>query len=96
MRRRGLEPGLFALPVELYCSPSQRGRDRPDLQSVTLRFFRRVAVDTDLDGANLTGTKLAGANLTYSEIGGVTWNDTTCPDGTNSNNDGSTCVNNLS
>jgi hypothetical protein len=26
---------------------------------------------------------------------GVTWNNTTCPDGTNSNGDGGTCVNNL-
>ena len=26
---------------------------------------------------------------------GAIWSNTTCPDGTNSNNDGNTCVNNL-
>ena len=44
---------------------------------------------SDLTGADLAGADLAGANL------GVIWSDTTCPDGTNSNNDGDTCVNNL-
>jgi hypothetical protein len=54
----------------------------------------------DLNGANLTGTNLAlanfnNANLTNAnmtgatglsplQIGGVTWSNTTCPDGTNS------------
>jgi len=56
--------------------------------------------DADLAGATLTGTSFTnyfgitvvvpGANLT-----GAKWNNTTCPDGTNSNSDGSTCANNL-
>jgi hypothetical protein len=36
------------------------------------------------------GCDLAGANLS-----GVTWNNTTCPDGTSSRQDGGTCANNL-
>jgi hypothetical protein len=39
----------------------------------------------DLTGANLTGANLTGANLTNAKLDGVTWNNTTCPDGTNSN-----------
>ena len=43
-----------------------------------------------LDYANLTGADLTGADLT-----GVFWFSTTCPDGTNSDDNGNTCVNNL-
>jgi hypothetical protein len=46
--------------------------------------------DSNLTGANLTGATMQGANLHE-----VTWSNTTCPDGTNSNNDGGTCVHNL-
>ena len=44
-------------------------------------FFRH----SDLTGANLTGVSLID----------VTWHDTICPDGTNSDNNGNTCENNL-
>ena len=37
----------------------------------------------------------AGANLTGADLTGVHWYDTTCPDGTNSDNNGNTCVSNL-
>lgn len=40
---------------------------------------------SDLTGANLTGVSLID----------VTWHDTICPDGTNSDNNGNTCENNL-
>lgn len=48
----------------------------------------------DLTGANLTGADLTGANLHRADLTGVIWSNTTCPDGTNSNNDGGTCANN--
>jgi streptogramin lyase len=48
----------------------------------------------DLTGANLTGANLRGANLHGATATGVVWSNTTCPDGTNSDNDGGTCVNN--
>jgi len=54
----------------------------------------------DLSGANLTGANLKSANLTNANLSGanltgITWSNTTCPDGTNSSNDGGTCINNL-
>ena len=54
-----------------------------------------------LNGADLTGANLTGTNLTDSDLSGATltaviWSNTTCPDGTNSNSDGGTCVNHLS
>ena len=51
--------------------------------------------DADLSGANLTNADLNGANVTGANLTDVIWSNTTCPDGTNSNNDGDTCVNNL-
>ena len=49
----------------------------------------------DLFGANLSGADLFGADLTLAALGTNNWGDTTCPDGTNSNDNGNTCVNNL-
>lgn len=57
-----------------------------------------VQVDLDganLQGANLTNTDLDGAFVTSVDLTGVVWNDTICPDGSNSNNHGDTCANNL-
>jgi hypothetical protein len=58
-----------------------------------------------LNGANLTGINLNGANLTNADLEGatttganfnkVTWSNTTCSDGTNSNSDGGTCLGHL-
>jgi hypothetical protein len=49
----------------------------------------------DLSGFNLLDVNLTGANLSGANLSGVAWSNTTCPDGTNSNADGGTCVNNL-
>jgi hypothetical protein len=46
----------------------------------------------DLTGANLSYANLSGANLTNAKVDGVTWNNTTCPDGTNSGAPPGTCV----
>lgn len=51
--------------------------------------------DADLTGANLTGADLTLAFLDGATLAGVTWSNTTCSDGTNSNNDGDTCVGHL-
>ena len=58
--------------------------------------------NSDLTGANLTGANLTNAslynanltnaNLTGANVSGVQWQHTTCPDGTNSDNNGGTCV----
>ena len=57
-------------------------------------------VDVDFDGASLQGANLTQADLddaymTPVNVTGVVWDDTTCPDGSNSNNDADTCANNL-
>jgi len=44
-----------------------------------------------LAGANLTGADLTGAKLQGATLTGAVWSNTTCPDGTNSNDDGGTC-----
>ena len=49
----------------------------------------------NLNGANLTGANLSGADMTGTNLNKVTWSDTTCPDGTNSNADGGTCTGHL-
>lgn len=48
--------------------------------------FRNANFDgTDLAGATFNdGTDLTGATFTGANLSGVTWSDTTCPDGTNS------------
>jgi uncharacterized protein YjbI with pentapeptide repeats len=47
--------------------------------------------------ANLTQADMSGGSFDSADtFSGTTWSDTTCPDGTNSGNDGGTCVNNLS
>jgi hypothetical protein len=59
--------------------------------------------DATLNGANFSLTNLVNANLTGSDmseanshtLGDIVWGNTTCPDGTNSNNDGDTCLGNL-
>jgi uncharacterized protein YjbI with pentapeptide repeats len=58
---------------------------------------------SNLKGANFTGGNLSGANFTNSNLTGATglktatltnviWSQTQCPDGTNSSNDGGTCM----
>ncbi|MGO9198588.1 MAG: pentapeptide repeat-containing protein [Acidimicrobiales bacterium] len=49
----------------------------------------------NLTRSDLTRATLTGANLKGSDLKGVTWNDTVCPDGTNSSKDGGTCKGHL-
>ena len=46
-------------------------------------------------GANLTDAKLAGAELKGATVKDVVWSNTICPDGTNSDAHGDTCVGHL-
>jgi virginiamycin B lyase len=48
----------------------------------------------DLSGADLSRADLTEANLHGATLRGVTWSHTTCPDGSDSDNDGGTCANN--
>ena len=54
----------------------------------------------DLTGANMTHVDLFGADLTGANLSGailhfVNWAFAICPDGTDSNENGNTCLNNL-
>jgi hypothetical protein len=49
-----------------------------------------------LDGADLTGADLTGSDLSGASIKGVTWRNTICPDGRNSDSVGDTCAGHLS
>ncbi len=45
-----------------------------------------------LDGADLSRADLTGADLTGATLTGVIWSATTCPDGSNSDQNGRTCA----
>ena len=64
-----------------------------DLRSADLRY-------ADLGAANLTNADLINANLYLANLQGaqlhlVSWDNTVCPDGTNSDDNGNTCEDNL-
>jgi hypothetical protein len=48
--------------------------------------------DARLDNTDFTGADLTGANLDGASLKGVVWHHTTCPDGTNSDTNGGTCL----
>jgi uncharacterized protein YjbI with pentapeptide repeats len=65
-----------------------------------VEFDRTTLIEVDFessifDGVRFHHSDLTGANLTALSLVDVTWNDTICPDGTNSDNNGYTCENNL-
>ena len=49
----------------------------------------------DFSSANLTQANLRGSVLTNANLSGVKWLQTTCPDGTISNDNAGTCVGHL-
>jgi uncharacterized protein YjbI with pentapeptide repeats len=56
---------------------------------------RAMLVGADLSDANLAGANFEGAFPLDANFEGAVWSDTTCPDGTNSDDNGNTCENNL-
>ena len=46
----------------------------------------------DLFGSAMDGVNLTGADLVGAVLGNILWTNTTCPDGTNSDFDGHTCI----
>ena len=49
----------------------------------------------DWHGCNLIGADLFDANLSGDDLSRVTWSNTSCPDGTISNDNGGTCIGHL-
>lgn len=69
-----------------------------NLAGANLRGARLVRADltgADLRGADLTDADLSGALLGAARLTGVHWDNTTCPDGTNSDAHGGTCAGHL-
>jgi uncharacterized protein YjbI with pentapeptide repeats len=56
---------------------------------------RSVLSNANLSAAKLNLAVLTGATLTGATLTAVTWAQTTCPDGSNSNNNGGTCTGHL-
>jgi uncharacterized protein YjbI with pentapeptide repeats len=59
------------------------------------RLQRAVLTNANLSGAKLNFANLTGATATGANLTGVSWVQTICPDGTNSNNNGGTCIGHL-
>ncbi|HVA96099.1 MAG TPA: pentapeptide repeat-containing protein [Candidatus Acidoferrales bacterium] len=66
-------------------------------------FFNSQFSNSDFTGVNLQNTNFSNAllsndnfskaqNMNTANVTGTTWDSVTCPDGTNSNNDGNTCA----
>ena len=50
---------------------------------------------TDLDDVEFSRSNLTGATFNQVDFTDVIWSATICPDGTNSDDNGNTCENNL-
>lgn len=51
--------------------------------------------NVNFSGANLTNASLQGSSVIGADFGSATWSNTTCPDGSNSDDVGGSCVNHL-
>jgi uncharacterized protein YjbI with pentapeptide repeats len=54
-----------------------------------------IAANADFSNVNFTGSWLAMTNLTDANLSGTTWSNTQCPDITNSDDNGGTCIGHL-
>jgi uncharacterized protein YjbI with pentapeptide repeats len=68
-----------------------------NMAGVTVRFS---ASNSNFSGTNLSNAVfnsayLVGSNMSSANLSGATWTNTMCPDGTNSNSNGNTCIGHL-
>jgi uncharacterized protein YjbI with pentapeptide repeats len=99
------------LSCQAFPGCNMSGLDLTSTRLSNIDLFGANLSRANLTGANLSGTNLRGANLRGANLSGatisgailnadtnlnqVTWANTTCRDGTNSNSDGGTCVGHL-
>ena len=72
-----------------------RNADLSGADLIDADLYRAELSNADLGYADLRGADLGYADLSGADLSGVYWYGTTCPDGTNSDDNGNTCVNNL-
>jgi len=51
-----------------------------------------ILANANLAGANLSGADLSDADFSGADVSGATYGNTICPNGSNSDDDGDTCV----
>ncbi len=90
-----LVDGYLVGPVANLSSANLAGASLVGFELMDANLAAADLAGADLDNADLTRANLTGADVSGTELAGVTWANTTCPDGTNSNNDADTCLNNL-
>jgi len=71
--------------------------DWTQISAADLDFSDSVIANTDLRGADLangdfTRANLLGSSIDQTDFSGAIWSNTTCPDGTNTDTNGGTCV----
>ncbi|HSX43486.1 MAG TPA: pentapeptide repeat-containing protein [Candidatus Saccharimonadales bacterium] len=57
--------------------------------------FSVIATNVNFSGASIADSNFTNINLSSANVTGVTWSNTICPDGTNSDNNGNTCIGHL-
>ncbi|WP_233558798.1 pentapeptide repeat-containing protein [Micromonospora radicis] len=101
LRKLMLATAVAALGIVAFAWAANPPAHQPtaDLRNARLvdAYLRDVDLrDARLDHADLTNADLTGANLTGASINGVVWRNTTCPDGSNSDDNRHTCAGHLS
>ena len=82
-----------------FTSAARADFERANLEGASI--LHSFVVDANLDHSRLAGADLTGTNLTGASLDGatgletVTWSGTTCPDGSNSDDVGGTCIGHL-
>ena len=102
LRRLIIASVVVALGIVAFAwaaNPPDRPAPSADLSGSSLvgAYLRDVDLrGAVLDHSDLSRADLTGADLTGASIIGVTWDRTTCPDGTSSDDNGGTCAGHLS
>ena len=68
------------------------GADLTGAHLTRANLTRANLTGADLTGADLAGANLAGARLSGADVTGAHWSNTVCPDRSNSNTNGGTCL----
>lgn len=88
--------GCNFVGIDLETANGQENLSDANLTNVNMT--NGFMANTNFTNVNFTGANLTGANLINdtglgtATVTGVTWSNTTCPDSTNSDSDGGTCV----